>query len=161
MIYRLRDFPLLTTHPAWLEFVERACRACGRGPAAVGYLNGLWGNPNVLGLVGEENAYPVALFVCELPTPMMLCPMITLAYNEGSKELRARMFCWLARWVRAAGHDTVSMINTSGHTDTVYERALRPLGTIEGQATLLKVKLRQEGEPGAEVLTSGGVGLAA
>lgn len=157
MIFRLLGDP---GTPTWVTFAERAAASCALPPGAGAFLGTLAANPNVLVLVGEEGAVLKCLLVCELPTPFTLLPTITLAYNEGSRDLRAQAFCALQRWVRAHGYEQVRMVNRSGH-GAAYERALRPLGEVVERHELLTVKLREEGGEGAEVLTAGGRGLDA
>lgn len=155
MIYRLLHSPFLQ-HPLWLGFLEEVRAHWDYPQSFAEYVNGLCGRPDVLVLIGAESERLCALMITEQPSnPLMLLPWVTLAYNRGSPAFGDAVVRVATAWLREQGWDRFRFLNNSGRPDRVYERTLRPHGSVVERQTVLTVELKKEETHGAEVSTGG------
>jgi hypothetical protein len=87
-------------------------------------------DPRVGIFIGIENGLPRCIVAIELPFgDIRLCVgMLAIATNEGSREVGDATFDTAMSWALNQGCKRIYTVNTSGHSEAVYQRRLRIAG---------------------------------
>lgn len=145
MIQRLLH-PGILAHPYLAPWLARLCAKLVPNPEPVTrQLCALCTEAHTQVLLGIEEGQPRALLVTQLPTPLMLLPVILLGYNEGTKQLGKAMMQQACAWVRENGYSAFLAVNR-GRNSAAYARGLRPFGKVSDAGTTFRVELREEEE---------------
>lgn len=134
-VIELRNPNALMVPEVW-QLLERALST--RNIMAPGGLSSVAGdlvnyakNPSRFLLLGAEDGQFKCVVMLELPSSMLFpTPVLTLAYNEGSKELLKTTQKRVLDIVTNHGYTKLWAANTSGRSDKAWEKAFKLAGVV-------------------------------